>query len=107
MARIITKERALQIVKKLKAVDESPSNAAHQKWCVYHDGKLVAHFGVRRGSSKDEGHDHVQKSLNVSTGFAKELAICTKSQDDYLRKMGLLPLLTESLELPESTQDTR
>jgi hypothetical protein len=107
MARIITKERALQIVKKLGAIDESKPNSVHQEWCVYYNGQLVANFGVRRGSSWDAGHDHVQKALDVSTGFAKELAICTKSRDDFLRKRRLLPPLTESLELPESIQDGR
>jgi predicted glutamine amidotransferase len=104
MARIITKEHALQIARKLHAIDESKPNSAHQKWCIYHNGKLVTHFGVRHGSSKDAGHDHVQKALNVSTHFALELAICTKSDDDYLRKIGHLPALPSSKsELPEST----
>jgi hypothetical protein len=31
MARIITKERALQIVKKLGAIDESKPNSVHQE----------------------------------------------------------------------------
>jgi hypothetical protein len=96
MARIITKELAVKIAAKLKAVDQSRPNAPHEDWCVYQDGQLVGHFGIRRGSSWDQGHDHVQKALNVTTGFARELAICTKSRDDYLRVTGHLPALTES-----------
>jgi hypothetical protein len=95
MARVITKELAVKIAAKLKAVDESKPNAPHENWCVYHNGQLVVHFGIRRGSSWDQGHDHVQKALNVTTGFAKELAICTKSREDYLRAAGHLPALPE------------
>ena len=91
MARIITKELAIKIRDKLGAKDITPKNAPHDIYGVYHNNLLVAQFGIRRGSSKEAGHDHVQKELNVSTGFAKQLGVCTKSRDDYLRERQLLP----------------
>jgi hypothetical protein len=96
MARIITKELAIKIRDKLDAQNITPKNAVHDIYGVYHNNQLVAQFGIRRGSNKEAGHDHVQKELNVSTNFAKQLAICTKQRDDYLRERNLLPQLPPS-----------
>ncbi|HWX53668.1 MAG TPA: hypothetical protein VN176_03660 [Verrucomicrobiae bacterium] len=107
MARIITKELALKIRDKLEAQNITPKHAAHDKYGVYHNGQLVGTFGIRRASEKDKGHDHVQKNLNIRTAFAKQLAICTKSREDYLREIGQIPALPESPtapELPESSE---
>jgi hypothetical protein len=87
----ITKEYAENIAHKLGAVDESKHGSEHDEMVVYHEGRYVARFGIRRGSKKNAGHDHVQKNLNVSTRFAKELATCTKSRLEYLEKIGLIP----------------
>lgn len=95
MARIITKELALKISEKLKARPIGTRRGPHENYGVFYNEKLIAMFGIRRGSSKDLGHDHIQKNLNVSTGFAKQLGICTKSRDDYLREQGLLEVSEE------------
>jgi hypothetical protein len=100
MARIITKDLAIKIRDKLVAQNITPKGAPHDVYGVFHNNLLVAQFGIRRGSQKDLGHDHVQKELNVSTGFAKQLAICTRSRDDYLRERHLLPL-EEPANLPQ------
>jgi hypothetical protein len=100
MARIITKELAVKIREKLEGVPITTKNKAHDIYGVYHNNLLIAQFGIRRGSSKDAGHDHVQKELNVSTGFAKQLAICTKQRDDYLRERKLLPPVPPTPQLP-------
>jgi hypothetical protein len=86
----ITKEYAENIAHKLLAKDESKPRSEHDEMVVYHEGRFVARFGIRRGSKKSSGHDHVQKNLNVPTRFAKELATCTKSRLDYLEKIGLV-----------------
>ena len=74
MARIITKELALKIAKKLKAtvVEEK----AHAYAEIFHGEILIARFGIRRGSEKDKGHDHVQKDLHVNGHQARLLAAC-------------------------------
>jgi len=86
VGREITKELADKIAKKLQAVQLSPGGA-HVLMGIYHNGLLVAQFGIRRGSEKDKGHDHVQKQIKVSTRFAKELAICTKSREQWINLM--------------------
>jgi hypothetical protein len=100
MARIITKELAIKIRDKLEGRAITTKNAAHDVYGIYHNDQLIAQFGIRRGSSKDAGHDHVQKELNVSTGFAKQLAICTRSRDDFLRGRNLLPQLPPTTQVP-------
>ena len=93
MARIITKELAEKIVRKLGAVRQH-SGGAHDIFGVIHEGVLIASFGVRRGSEKDKGHDHIPNDLHVGPGFAKAFAQCSKSKADWLnimRTKGLLP----------------
>ena len=82
------------IRRKLDARPITTKNAVHDVYGVYHNDQLIAQFGIRRGSSKDTGHDHVQKELNVSTGFAKQIGTCKKYRSDYLahlRERGHLP----------------
>ncbi len=103
----ITQEYAQRIADKLGAIDESKRGSAHDEMVVYHEGRFVARFGIRRGSSRDSGHDHVQKNLNVNTRFAKELATCTKSRLQYLEKIGVVASESEreqtERELPPPT----
>jgi hypothetical protein len=90
----LTKDHALLICKKLKAVNESSKGSAHEKFCVYHEGILLGFVGVRHGSKKDQGHGHIPKDLNVSPRFAWEMGTCTKSLEDFLtcmREKNLLP----------------
>jgi hypothetical protein len=100
MARIITKELAIKICDKLQGVLMPTKNAVHDVYGVYYNNQLIAQFGIRHGSNKEAGHDHIQKALNVSTGFTKQLAICTKSREDYLRERDLLPQLPPAPEIP-------
>ncbi len=86
MGRQITKELAEKIAKKLKARLIS-SAGPHDMMGVYHGDRLIKRFSLRRGSEKDKGHDHVQKDIGVSTRFAKELAICTKSREQWVELM--------------------
>ena len=85
MARIITKEHAIKIARKLKAgiVEEK----AHSYAEIFHEDKLIARFGIRRGSEKDKGHDHVQKDLHVNGHQARLLAACPLSREDWLAIM--------------------
>ena len=91
MARIVTKEHAIKIAKKLKA--SILEEKAHSYAEIFYDGKLIARFGIRRGSEKDKGHDHVQKDLHVNGHQARLLAACPLSREDWLELMKKKALL--------------
>lgn len=86
MARIITKEHALNIASKLKAkrIDEKKQRP-HDLYAVYDGEVLVTTFSVRRGSNKEAGHDHIPRQLFVGPKAARDLAQCPMSRDDWFR----------------------
>lgn len=91
--RIITKELALRIVRKLEAQVVSRDKKAHDIVMVYHNGQCVAQFGLRRGSEKDLGHDHISRDLHLGPHKARLLAQCPLTRDQWLgilREKGLL-----------------
>ena len=93
MARVITKELAVKIAKKLGA-EITKSGGAHDLANIYHDGVLIASLGIRRASEKDKGHDHVPADIYVGPGFAKLLGQCPKSKKDWLKVLqekGIIP----------------
>jgi hypothetical protein len=81
----ITKEHAVKIAKKLKA--SILEEKAHSYAEIFERGKLIAGFGIRRGSEKDEGHDHVQQDLHVNGHQTRLLAACPLSRVDCLAIM--------------------
>ncbi len=82
---VITKELALKIVKKLKADVGRTPRRAHDLARVYDDeGMLLASFGLRRGSKKNLGHDHIPERLRVSKGDARLLGQCPLSRQGWL-----------------------
>jgi len=81
---VITKELALKIAKKLKANIKRRSNKAHDIAEIYHEGNLVTQFGIRRGSNKNLGHDHIPRDLHIQPREARLLAECPLSRDDWL-----------------------
>jgi hypothetical protein len=94
MARIITRELADKIAKKLKATIDRSSSKSHDMVQVFEDGVLITQFGIRRGSEKDKGHDHIPGLIGVGPAFAKLLGQCPKSRDQWLdavREKGWLP----------------
>lgn len=84
---IITQELARKIVRKLGATVDERKNRPHDLACVWVEGKLVATFGLRRGSNKEQGHDHVPDALYVSPREAKLLAQCPMSRDEWIQKL--------------------
>ena len=95
MARIITKELALKIAKKLDATitkGEGPHDLAE----VWHNDFLVASFGIRRSSEKDKGHDHIPSELFVNAYFAKLLGQCPKSRDEWIEELTRKGLIEDS-----------
>jgi hypothetical protein len=92
MARIITKELAEKIAKKLDAKIDKRSNRAHDIALIYYEGRLIADFGIRRGS-RDLGHDHVPGNIFLRPHQARLLGQCTINKDGWLeivRQKGLL-----------------
>jgi hypothetical protein len=85
---IITRELADKIAKKLRAQIRSKGKA-HDYALVYHGGKLIASFGIRRGSKKSLGHDHVPGRLYISPRQARLLGQCP------LKRAGWLAILDE------------
>ena len=81
---VITKELALRIVRKLGA-QVTASRKAHDLARVYHEEKLVAQFGIRRGSRKDSGHDHIPRDLSLRPNEARLLAECPLTREDWLK----------------------
>ncbi len=84
---VITKELALEIAKKLKATILERKKKKHDIAQVYHDGQLVAFFGIRRGSSKDLGHDFIPAQIHVSPHHARLLGQCPMSRADWIEKL--------------------
>ena len=80
---VITRELALEIVRKLQA-ELVKRKKAHDIALVYHEGKLVANFGVRRGSKKDLGHDHIPPQIFLRPREAKLLGQCPMSRQDWV-----------------------
>jgi hypothetical protein len=78
---MITKDHAIKIATKLNASIRPGGN---------HD---IAQFGIRRGSRRDAGHDHIPSSLYISARSALELARCPMSYAQWigiLREKGLI-----------------
>ncbi len=84
---IITKEFAEIIAKKLKAEIRSRTGSAHDQAVVSHNGVVIATFGIRRGSRKEQGHDHIPKQIFVSPNFARQMGQCSKSLTDWIAEM--------------------
>lgn len=80
----ITKELAQKIAKKLGARIVDCSGKAHDRALVFHGGRLIAWFGIRRGSGRDLGHDHVPKQIHVHPRQARLLGQCPLERDDWI-----------------------
>jgi hypothetical protein len=84
----ITSELAHKIVGKLEAVKENAQKGApHDLYVVYENGAAVALFGIRRGSQKNLGHDHIPKQIHVNAFKAKQLANCPMSRDQWIEEL--------------------
>lgn len=81
---IITKQLAVEIAKKLKA-EVCKRNKAHDIALVYHEGKMVAHFGIRRGSNKNLSHDHITDQIFLRPRQARLLGQCPMSREEWVK----------------------
>jgi hypothetical protein len=60
---MLTKDDAEAIAKKLEA--SLKDGTKHQLAIIEYDGKRIAQFGIRRGSRRDQGHDHISSAIHV------------------------------------------
>jgi hypothetical protein len=104
MRRIITKELALAIKRKLCNEDMRKPGSPHDVWGIRHNGVIVGMVSIRRGSEKDMGHDYIPKAINVSPNFAKEIGICNKDLEDYLACLRGKGLIQEAAELSQTKE---
>jgi len=91
MSKITTSD-ALQIEKKLKATIIT-NRKAHDRACIFHNGYMIASFGIRRGSG-DHGHGHVPSGIRLGPHDTKRLAECTISREEWIKRLndeGLIP----------------
>ncbi len=89
---IITRAHADMLVGKLHAEIRS-GRKAHDLAVVYHDNVRVASFGIRRGSSKSSGHDHIPHLLHLSPHNCLLLAICDMTVDEWIERLRGLGLV--------------
>jgi hypothetical protein len=88
---MITKDHAARIAAKLHATIRQGGN--HDIAVIEYEGKRIAQFGIRRGSRRDAGHDHIPASIYVGTRSALDLARCPMSYEQWievLRGKGLI-----------------
>ena len=85
MARIITKELAKKILKKLKAT-RIGSGGAHIDYVISDfQGRIIAITSLRRGSNRELGHDHMPDDLHIGPSKAKLLGQCPLSRAEYIK----------------------
>jgi hypothetical protein len=95
---IITKELAERIAKKLRAQMDSRPSRAHDLARVWEGAQVVAMFGIRRGSGKDAGHDHIPEDLHVSPRDAKLLGQCPMKREQWIEKLREKGLIESTVE---------
>jgi hypothetical protein len=92
--RVITKQLAEGIAKKLGAVLHPKKNRPHDLYVVSYQGRQVASFGIRRAREKDKGHDHIPGQIYLSPHDAKLFGQCEHTYDYWVEKMrekGIIP----------------
>lgn len=82
---MFTKEHAEAVARKLAA--RIVPKSRHDLAVIEYEGKRVAQFGIRRGSRKDQGHDHLPGSLHLSPRDAMALAQCPFSSGQWIEMM--------------------
>ena len=82
---MLTKDDAEKIASKLKGNKHSGSK--HELIRLVYEGRLIAQFGIRRGSRKDQGHDFIPGRIHLNMRDTLSLAQCTFSYEDWIQRM--------------------
>jgi len=88
----ITRDHARAIAKKLGATIEKAG--AHQMAYIWYGDTLIAEFGIRHGSNRNQGHGHLKGALSLNQFNVLKLAQCTISKEEWLQilqEKGKLP----------------
>ena len=91
---MLTKDHALFIAKKLNA--DIRAKSAHDLAVITHNGKRIAQFGIRRGSNRNQGHNHIPNGVHMNAHDTLLLAQCTISAEQWLEMMKQKGLIEES-----------
>jgi hypothetical protein len=81
---MITKEHAEKTAAKLGAIRQTKQNRPHELCTIYHGRQVIARFGIRRGSSKNLGHDFIPGQIHVSPHDARLLADCQLTREWWI-----------------------
>ena len=82
---MLTRDDALKIASKLGAQkDIKKRNRPHDLYIVRHNGRIIGQIGVRRGSNRDAGHDHISKNLRTPQQMCLGLAQCPVSREQWI-----------------------
>jgi hypothetical protein len=81
----ITKDHAIAIAKKLQGTLKT--GAKHDRVQIYHEDRLIAQYGIRRGSKKDSPHPYIPSQLSVSKPECYRLASCDLSREAWIEKL--------------------
>ena len=84
---IITKQLAEAIAQKLEAKIRVRKKKAHDMADVYHEGRFVTTFGIRRGSRRNLGHDHVPNQIHLGPHDTRLLGQRPISRDEWVNRM--------------------
>lgn len=82
---MITKTHAELIAKKLEA--ELKQRSGHELAIVRYNGRAIAHFGIRRGSRKDQGHDHIPGQIHLGDHDCLELGRCSMTREQWIERL--------------------
>jgi hypothetical protein len=82
---MLTRDDAEKIAAKLKG--NKRSGAKHEIIRLVYEGKLIAQFGIRRGSRKGQGHDFIPGRIHLNMHDTLSLAQCTFSYEDWIQRM--------------------
>lgn len=77
----IDRTDAEAIAKKLNA--EIDEKKRHRFVKIFYQGRLVAGYGIPRGSKKEHGLGHVPRELGITPHQTAELAACTMTAQQY------------------------
>ena len=67
----------------------------HDIAVIEYNNKRVLQFGIRRGSRRDQGHDHIPGDIHLSPHEALLLAQCPLSREDWIQRMKHKGLIAE------------
>ena len=79
---MLTKDHAVEIARKLGAV--VTKKGAHRIAAIYVNGIFIAAFGIRHGSRRNAGHDHIPRDIFFPPNKCRRLAECTLYRDDWI-----------------------